>query len=127
MVAGKATDHISGRLREARGLINDSPQAAVFRFAQRIGLLGIGAQAPFQVAFPRRRRPYLPGTTVRRRRLDWAEDHWCAWGHERTHEGLFQWNARGLLGVGARALLQVAFPQGRRPLPPWHHRPGAGG
>ena len=24
--------------------------------------------------------PYLPGTTVRRRRLDWAEDHWCALG-----------------------------------------------
>ena len=24
--------------------------------------------------------PYLPGTTVRRGWLDWAEDHWCALG-----------------------------------------------
>jgi hypothetical protein len=23
---------------------------------------------------------YLSGTTVRRRRIDWAEDHWCALG-----------------------------------------------
>ena len=59
--AGKATDLIFGSLREVRGLINDSPQAAVFRFAtQRIVLLGVGAQALFQVAFPRRRRPLLP-------------------------------------------------------------------
>jgi hypothetical protein len=52
MPAGKATALIFGRLREARGIVNDSPQPAVFRFAtQRSGLLGVGAQALFQVLF----------------------------------------------------------------------------
>jgi hypothetical protein len=39
--------------------------------------------------------PYLPGTTVRRRRLDWAEDHWCAWGSRASsRRALSNGNAR---------------------------------
>jgi hypothetical protein len=93
--AGKATDLIFGRLREARGLINDSPQAAVFRFAtQRSGLLGVRAQALFQVAFPDEGDPYLAGATSGAVGLIGLKTIDVPGGHERLTKGSSNGNAR---------------------------------
>ena len=95
MPAGKATDLIFGRLREARGLINDSPQAAVFRFAtQRSGYSALEPKLFSKLLFPDEGDPYLASTTSGAVGLIGLKTIGVPGGHEPLTKGSSNGNAR---------------------------------